>query len=463
MKTYSLLFLALFSALLFSVCSSLGNSQSGVSSDGMEISALGAIGWQGTASGPVFEGDGGEGIRLAIFAPEVEGEVPNYLPVYIQGLLNNNFNRFSKITIIDRQNLDRIIAEQDIMVGGRFSDSDFVSIGRLTNIRYFLFGTLQRLSGGQFSLQLSITDSETGIRRANFMGSSPLTQLEGRGALINEATSDLLGQMGVQLTETGRQALLAGNITAVQAEAGLARGITAQAAGSQIEALFNFTQSIAFDPSQIEALARLNTLSSTISEGTISHRILNDIDARDRWLEAFKETALFFKSHTPFEITFDPNLVQEGLTDYAKRTANIGMRISLEPSEAGFGALNAMLEGLENTGKRADWGFSGWPLSDISPKTNGTVVFDGKRSFSFKVEAALVNEGGKVIGNGSITLNSGSLQFSQGVKNIPPPSGDMRTMLFSNVKADDMTPILTIVISSVNGISSRELYTSGYM
>ena len=210
MKIKSLLFLLLFSIVFFSVYSSLGSSQGGVSNDGMEISALGAIGWQGAASGPVFEGDSGEGIRLAIFAPQVQGDVPGYLPLYIQGLLNNNFNKYSNIAIRDWQNLDRIIAEQDIMLSGRFSDIDIISIGQLTNSRYLLFGRLQRLSGDQFSLQLWITDSETAIRKADFMGASPLAGLEGRGALINEATSDLLGQMGVQLTEIGRQALLAG-------------------------------------------------------------------------------------------------------------------------------------------------------------------------------------------------------------------------------------------------------------
>ena len=66
-----------------------------------------------------------------------------------------------------------------------------------------------------------------------------------------------------------------------QAQAGLARGITAQAAGAQVDALFNFSQSISFDPSQIEALSRLNILSTDISGGTISQWILSDFEARD--------------------------------------------------------------------------------------------------------------------------------------------------------------------------------------
>jgi formylglycine-generating enzyme required for sulfatase activity len=411
----------------------------------------------------VYEGDGGVGIRLAVLAPEARGDVPGYLPLYIQGLLNNNFKKYSAVTLIDRQNLNQIISEQDIGTSGRYSDRDFVSIGNLTNTQYFLFGSVQKLSGERYSLQLSITDSSTGVRRADFMKDGLLSQIEGNGTLINEASADLLSQMGVRLTETGRRTLLAGNVSAVQSAAGLARGITAQAAGSEVEALFNFSQSVAFDPSQMEALSRLSTLSSGISGGTISQRIVSDIQARNRWLEVFKETARFFQEHPPFEITFDPNLVQEGLTDYVRNTANIAMRIALDPSEAGFGALNALLEGLEKTGKRGDWGFSGWPLLDISPRTAGTVVFEGKRWFSFKVDAVLINESGKTIGRGSITLNSGNMNFSAGDKTVFRPDGAVELIRFPNVKAGDLTPTLTIVITAVNGIPSARLNASGYM
>jgi tetratricopeptide (TPR) repeat protein len=428
------------------------------------ISARGALGRVETApTGPLYEGNGGNNIRLAVLAPQAQGDVPAYLPLYIQGLINNNFNKYSKINLIDRQNLDRIIAEQNLAANGRYSDNDFVRIGNLTNAQYFLFGTIQKLSGDKYSLQLSITDSSTGVRRANFMKDSTLAQLEGRGALVNEATAELLTQLGVRLTENGLQMLLAGNTSTVLAEAGLAKGITAQAGGAEVQALFNYTQAINFDPSRIESLSRLNILSSTISGGTISQRIVNDIQARDRWLEAFKETVRFFNDHPPFEIIFDPNLIQVGETDYVRRTANIGMRIALDSSKAGVDALNALLEGLEKTGRRAEWGFSGWPFMDISPRTAGTVVFNGRQSLSFKVDASLINENNKTIGNSSITLASQTLNFSAGNARITPPDIVFDVMNFRNIKAEDLTPSLTIVITAVNGISSRNINASGYM
>jgi WD40 repeat protein len=472
MKTSNIKIL-LFSAFFFFFCTSIimagGQGESSAangSTDGTGISAQGSIGRRETApAGPMYTGNGGSNIRLAILAPVVQGDVPGYLPLYIQGLLNNNIKKFSAVNLIDRQNLDRIIAEQNIAANGRFSERDFVSIGNLTNAQYFLFGTIQRLSGNRYSLQLSVTEASTGVRKANFMKDGTSAQFEVNGTIINEATAELFEQLGVQLTTAGKQALLAGNTLTALAEAGLARGITAQTGGAEVQALFNFAQAITFDPTQIEALSRLNTLSTSISGGTISQRILNDIQARDRWLEVFKETTKFFNDHPPFEIVFDPSLMQIGETNYISRTANLGMRIALEPSDAGFGALNALLEGLEKTGRRGVWGFSNWPLADISPKTAGTVLFNGTRSFSCKVDVSLLNENNKTIGKNSVTLNSQTISLNSLGEpiNISKPDSVEGTVNFNNVKADDLTPSLTIVIDAVNGILARNLNATGYM
>jgi hypothetical protein len=183
--------------------------------------------------------------------------------------------------------------------------------------------------------------------------------------------------MGVQITDAGKQLLANNRTTIARVETGLAKGITAQASGASVEALLNYTQSVAFDPSQMEALSRLNILSSTIGGGTIGAQVLNDIEARKSWLAAFKETAAFFNDHPPFEITFDPSLIQDGEIDYQHETVNLAMRIALDPSETGWAALKALLGGLENIGKRQIWGFNGWPFLDITRKTATLLSFQG--------------------------------------------------------------------------------------
>jgi formylglycine-generating enzyme required for sulfatase activity len=450
--------------IIISACVSTESYDNNLFTDA-EISSMATLGRVDEAfSGPLYEGDGGKDISLAVLAPELRGGVAGdeWLPVYIQGLLHSNFRKYSAMTLIDRQNLDQIIKEQDLAAGGRFSDKDFISIGDLTNTRYFLTGTVQKLPGGEFAVSLSITDASAGESRASFMKNGTPAALQ-NGTLLNDASESLLAQMGVTLTETGRRTLTTGRYMAASAEAGYARGVTAEASGASVEALLNFSQAVAFDPSRMEALTRLGSVSSEISGGSVSANILNDLQARRAWLNAMREAAAFFNSHPPFEITYDPNLLQVGITDYENERANLGMQVGLAPSEAGFAALNALLEGLEKTGKREVWGFSGWPFLDITPEDRDVVLFPGVRSFSFTVQVGLVNEAGKVIARGSIKLETGTIGFKAGDKTVHAPEGALGRMNFPEVNIADLTPTLTVVIAGVNGMSARQISETGYM
>ncbi|MDR1216529.1 MAG: DUF1566 domain-containing protein [Treponema sp.] len=428
-----------------------------------EISARAAIGRLENI-GPLFEGDGGKDIRLAVLEPKGQGlsEDKAYLPVYVQGLLNNNFSKYSAITLFDRQNLNRILSEQDIALNGRFSDEDFVSISKLINVQYLLVGTLQKMQGNQYSVQLAVTDFKTGVRRATFMKNGTESQLED-GSLLNEASEELLDQLDVRLTAAGKAALSQGRADATRAEVAFAKGVAAEQSGAPVEALLNYTQSLSFDPSKLEALARLNTVSQEIRGGTISANILNDLEKRRSWLATMKTATAFFNEHLPFELVFDPNLMQEGKTDYAREQVNLAMRIAIEPLEAGFTALNTLIAGLEKTGKREDWGFTGWPLRNIEPKTPETVLFKGKRAFTFKVKVALVNERGKIIAESGVTLTSEGLDFSIGDTAVVKPSSDIALVHFPKVNANNLTPTLNVVIREVNGIKGKALNQSGYV
>ena len=165
-----------------------------------------------------YSGNGGSEIRLAIYEPQPQGDVSKEQLHYIQSMLNNNFNRFSSIRLIDQQHLERIIGEQNVAIGsGSFREEDLVKIGALVNAQYYLFGTVQGLSSNRYRLNLSITDSSEGVRKATFMKEGSLT------ALVYEATEELLKGLGVQLTAEGRQELQRQQRAAVQTEQRMAR------------------------------------------------------------------------------------------------------------------------------------------------------------------------------------------------------------------------------------------------
>jgi hypothetical protein len=123
-KAYNFKSFLLFTAFCF-FCSPAG---------GLDLTVSGSIGKRETApSGPMYTGNGDSNMRLAVLAPEVQGDVPGYLPLYIQGLLYNNINKFSKIVLVDRQNISTVIDEQNLVANGRYSDNYFVKIGNSTN------------------------------------------------------------------------------------------------------------------------------------------------------------------------------------------------------------------------------------------------------------------------------------------------------------------------------------------
>jgi TolB-like protein len=155
-----------------------------------------------------YEGSGGAGIRIAVLQPS-SGNLPaqeQWLLRLVQSTLTGDFNKYSAMTVLDRQNLDTILGEQSASLSGNYSEADYISIGKLTNARYILAGTLTKTGGG-FILELSISDAETGVRKASFSPQNcSLDELQST-AIVKQAEEELLGQMGVTLTAAGKQAL----------------------------------------------------------------------------------------------------------------------------------------------------------------------------------------------------------------------------------------------------------------
>ncbi|GHV83278.1 hypothetical protein AGMMS50212_06180 [Spirochaetia bacterium] len=405
----------------------------------------------------------GQGIRLVVLAPDARNftAADNYLSAFAQGRLNDTFSKYSAMTIIDRQNLDTLLAEQERSASGAYSDKDYVKIGGLTNAQYLLAGTIIKLSANEFSVQLGITNTETGERRTSFTKNCAAADLR-QGKIINEATVELLAGMGVELNETERQAILNRQAVSNEAETALARGITAQKSGSAIEALTYFYQAASFDPALSEASGRLNSLTTNITGGNIGEAVQNDYQARMTWLNLFKECAAFYKDHPPFEILYETHL-SEGEINFVKQTVDLSFRIALAPSYSGFRVLNDLLSRLGQTGNRRKWGFDGWPLLDVQPREPAAVVFAGKREFSFKVDAEIVNGDGKTIAQGSITLKIFLINFSSGDRSVVAPLNSIYVFKFPNVNANDLTENTTIKITKIDGMSAETAAEKGYI
>jgi len=155
-----------------------------------------------------YEGSGGSGIRIAVLQPS-GGNIPaqeQWLLKLVQSTITGDFNKYTAMTVIDRQNLDSIMGEQQASLSGNYSDKDYISIGKLTNARYILAGNLTKTGGG-YMLELSVSDTETGVRKASFSPKNcSLDELQST-SVIKQAEEEILGQMGITLTAAGKQEL----------------------------------------------------------------------------------------------------------------------------------------------------------------------------------------------------------------------------------------------------------------
>jgi len=410
-----------------------------------------------------YTGDGGRGIRLAVLEPVGKGlsSDEQWMLSLVQGSISGDFNKYSAMTIIDRQNLEKIFGEWKESMSGNYSEADRVKIGNLTNASHILTGSISKTANA-FMLELTVTDVANGVRKASY-SPTPISSLALENlSAIKTASADLLRQLGVMLTDAAQMELKqAANTTRIQAETMLARGIVAQRQGTEVAALSYFYQAAAFDPSLVEASNRSSVMVANISSGNIGADARNDIAWRKNWIARLKETEETFyqtinTADPPYTLYYSTD-IQRGRIDYQEETLDLSITINLSPNVRWFDALDRLLmavdavsDGLNSTNRKHDWGLDGWPRNGVS----GTNPFNSySKEYSITAVFELVNERGRAIGSRSVRLNPYfSIERKSDGKMITKFSENIRrTVDFNGVKADDISDNLAIRVASVNG------------
>jgi len=452
-----------------------------------------------------FKGDGGKNTSIAILQPTSKSVAKNeeWLLTFIQGTITGDFNRYSAMKVIDRQNLEKIIENQNTAASGYFSDTDFISIGNLTNAQYILVGSIEKLANNMYTFELSISDAAKGERKASFSpvtcGFSELQSL----SIVKKAMEDLLTQMGIELTPSGRQNLHTVQRNTIEAETALSKGIVAGRNGTVVEAMSYYYNAVSFDSSLGEASSRLSIITSEISSGNIGANVRNDIQRRNEWKKILDEAEVFFKAHLPFEIIYDPNLKQ-GRIDYQRETVDMSCFLEARPTD-GFKVLETIRKGLIETEKMEEWGFSLWPLHRSDMFVPYTDVYSNYPDhvvahLELSIVAGLYNEQSKQLSTSGLDIRNyiGFYAVDRSMQR-PLPKGylgnrysqthdsnivdtnrfsfftgtdiDLRRVVqsriasinFRNVNANDITDNLVVKIISVNGIDAETAGATGYI
>jgi hypothetical protein len=445
-----------------------------------------------------YTGDGGKGISLAILAPKANGLTvdQNYLPALVQGEFVSNFSGYSAISVMDRENLDNVYTE---LLSGYYDDDDKAGfdLGHLTATDYLMNGSITRTVTG-YSLQMQIVKITDKMTEASYSGTCTFAELDNLTG-IRKASLDLLQKMGVTLTEQGRTELAEpATANRVNAQTALAQGITAQQGGTVVEALSYYYQASAFDSSLLEATNRANMMSAAISSGNIGVDVRNDIQRRKEWEKILNEAEDFFGKHLPFEIVYDPTLTQ-GKVDYSKETVDLSFNMNMNPTDD-FRIVQSILDGLNKTGKKAEWGFEYWPMTsasfvDVEIGSRGVKRADFNRLIGFAggnvdygkailVNAVLINDQGKTLATAekvcfvsidvrerqSIMARGGQKIRLNYTNNNRGGSGyydgmeaRKRPVIFTSVNANDVTDKMTVKIVSVDGIDTETIAKTGYI
>jgi hypothetical protein len=449
--------------------------------------------------GSPYMSNGGEGIRVAILPPKGENIPANqeWFLSMIQSSLTSDFNKFSRMTVLDRKNLDEILNEQNLSMSGYFSDDEYIRIGRIINAQYILIGSLTKVTSVNFILDLALSNPETGERLASFGPKQySLANIQGMFA-VKDAAFELLTQIGVKFSEARKKSLYETAQASISAETALAKGITAERSGATIvEVMQYYYQAVDYDASMTEAINRLAETNgkltklsqplSYIPTGNIrkdaqaqiaAFRIEQEnkrIDEENRqvWVKQLIDCENYFAeflktANAPIELVYSTNIQPWGKVDTLNETLSLSFQALLRPlrSSSWFKAaeqtIASVRKGLVKTGRANDWGLSDWPnrnITNISPFIS--------RRINYNITATLLDDQGKIIATSKFTLSGGwdctiSPKNEVFLKVYCEPL--VKDVVFANVKVANITDILSISISSVNDINSETVVENGML
>jgi len=173
-------------------------------------------------------------------------------------------------------------------------------------------------------------------------------------------------------------------------------------------------------------------------------------------VEQLKETEeIFYKiinSAAPPYSLFYSTAIETKNINYQKETADLNINIYLFANLEWFNAMQralkaakAVMDGLNATNRRKEWGLDKWPEQGRMSNAN---PFASRKEYDIPIEFELVNQKGKVIGRQVAKLNPFFSINSNFTIRFTPNSSSILT--FKAVNANDISDNLTIRLASVN-------------
>jgi len=188
----------------------------------------------------------------------------------LSDLLANDLAHSSKLTVVERLQLDAVLRELDLARSGAVDTSTAPRLGRIIGARRLIIGGVRQLPGGDVQITAQVADVVTHRVTTAVSARAPLSR-------IAEAETQLAFQifnaLGVTLTPAERAAIEQAPTRNVAALLAYSRGVRDESYGRYGAAAQQYRAALAADPTFTEASLRMTNLGGQLAAtATTSNR-----------------------------------------------------------------------------------------------------------------------------------------------------------------------------------------------
>ncbi len=407
-----------------------------------------------------------ENNTIAVPAPKmINVEAGNeWIPLFVQGVISANFQQYSGMKVIDRQNADMVKAEQRLSESAEFDEKNTITLGKMTSARLIVTGSITG-KASSYALIFSITDAETGEAKTSASVPNCLFSALESGEAANRISYDLMTGYGIALSAdvkvklTEKTAAMNAETTA---QASVAKGIAAEKVGSNIEALTYYIRARKNDKKLAEALNCASSMTTVIADGNLGAYAKNLIKLRSDWDKLLRKTAELIASNEPaFTLRYYSDIRSDAI-DYNKGMMTIGISSPhlyqdnfIDWYEENLKIEEEMRTALQKIPESKDWGdkINKFPWSYANDIGGNNWLQDKNVVRSIAFDLSLLDADKKAIAKKRIRFDVGSFSVRNKrfiINNSFEEKEDLGKMTFTVSVNDADTDSLSISFAPVD-------------
>ena len=332
------------------------------------------------AQSQYYSGDGRKDLSIEVDVPKLSGNLTTestWIPDFVVNMLCDDIAKYSAITVVDTNNLDRVIEAQKRSESGLYNEDEVLELGNLSVAKNLLIINITAKSTS-YAVSLKVNNKETNTSLAAFNEPNcSVTDLE-NGIVLKKAVADLLGQLGVNLTDEGKKSLtdVATQTSTIEAQRNIAKGTAAMQSGSSIEALSYFVKAKNSDNNLKRASVAMSKAGTVVATTDFASNVRNVIKMRKDFIALVDETTSYLNENFPYSVVYSKELSQ-GDINYEKETFEMLFRFTPLTNFEARELVQNIYEAYLTMPNHEDWGISD-KINGMIPRGYLRVTFDAK-------------------------------------------------------------------------------------